>query len=150
MSIKIKPTIYVLLGLPGSGKTTLAHHIANKYGATIQSYDDVPGANNMGYSFKKVKEDWVSNIRNDLLQGQNVVIDGLLLYSKDRVEMLSALDDIDCVKFLLYKQVPVEICLERNRGREARLPDFIIQQSARKLEPPSKDEGWDQIFLYKD
>ena len=143
-------TIYLISGIPGSGKTTLAHQLAEQHNATVHSYDALPGANTKASMDGSVKQAWLQAIREDLQTGKSVICDGLNLTVAERKELLSYVADIPCEKVLHMKVVPLKTCLQRNRERQARLPDFIIEQAAQKMEAPTKDEGWDKIYVYKD
>lgn len=143
-------TLSLLSGIPASGKTTLAHELAQKHNATVHSYDDMPEANTKVSMDGSVKQAWIQNIREDLQSGKSVICDGLNLTVTERKELLAQFSDIPCQKFLHMKIVPLEICLQRNRERKARLPDFVVEQAAERMEPPTKEEGWDKIYVYKD
>lgn len=137
--------ILAISGIPGSGKTTLANQLAQQYNATVHSYDNMTGANTKESMDGSVKRAWLEAISADLRAGKSVVCDGLNLTVKDREEVLSAVADIPCKKVLIIKNVPLETCLQRNRQRRARLPDFVLEQSAERWEEPTLDEGWDEI-----
>ena len=143
-------TLCVIAGIPGSGKTTLAQKLAEQYGAIVHSYDAIPGANTKASMNGSVKRAWTKAMHDDLRSGKNVVCDGINLTVKDRKEMLSAFADIPCKRVLVGKNVPLEICLQRNRERQSRLPDFVVKQAARLFEPPDKSEGWDEVIVYND
>lgn len=143
-------TLNLISGIPGSGKTTLAHELAQKHNAIVHSYDEMPNANTKASMDGSVKQAWIQNIREDLQSGKSVICDGLNLTVAERKELLAQFADIPCQKFLHMKVVPLETCLQRNRERQARLPDFVVEQSAERIEPPAKDEGWDKIYVYKD
>ena len=143
-------TIYLISGIPGSGKTTLAHQLAEQYNAIVHSYDALPGANTKASMDGSVKQAWLKAIREDLQVGNSVICDGLNLTVAERKEFLSTFADIPCKKVLFVKIVPLETCLQRNREREARLPDFVVEQSAERMEAPTKDEGWDAIYLSRE
>ena len=143
-------TLYLLSGIPASGKTTLAHQLAEQHNATVHSYDELPGANTKASMDGSVKQAWLVSIREDLHGGNSVICDGLNLTVAERKELLSYVADIPCKKILYVKIVPLETCLQRNRERQARLPDFVVEQSAERMEPPTKDEGWDTIYLCRE
>lgn len=142
--------LYLISGIPASGKTTLAYELAKQYNATVHSYDEMPNANTKAGMDGSVKRAWIHNIREDLQSGKSVICDGLNLTVAERKELLAQFADIPCQKFLLMKVVPLEACLQRNRERQARLPDFVVEQAAQRMEPPTKEEGWDKIYVYKD
>ena len=143
-------TLNLISGIPGSGKTTLARELAQKHNAIVHSYDEMPNANTKASRDGSVKQAWIQNIREDLQSGKSVICDGLNLTVTDRKELLARFADIPCQKFLHMKVVPLEICLQRNRERQARLPDFVVEQAAQKLESPTEEEGWNKIYVYKD
>lgn len=143
-------TLYLLSGIPGSGKTTLAHQLAEQHNAIVHSYDELPGANTKASMDGSVKQAWLASIREDLQAEKSVICDGLNLTVAERKELLSYVADIPCEKILVVKIVPLETCLQRNRERQARLPDFVVEQSAERMEPPTKDEGWDAIYLSRE
>ena len=143
-------TIFLISGIPGSGKTTLAHQLAEQHNATVHSYDALPEANTKDSMDGSVKQAWLQAIREDLETGKSVICDGLNLTVAERKELLAEFSDTTCKKVLYVKIVPLETCLQRNREREARLPDFVVEQSAQRMEAPTNDEGWDKIYVYKD
>lgn len=142
--------LYLLSGIPGSGKSTLAHQLAEQHNATVHTYDELPGANTKASMDGSVKQTWLQAIHADLQKGKNVICDGLNLTVAERKELLSYVADIPCKKVLHMKVVPLETCLQRNRERQARLPDFVVEQSAERMEAPTKDEGWDAIYLSRE
>ena len=138
----------VISGIPGSGKTTLANKLAVQYNAQICSYDNLPNANTKKGMDGSVKRAWIQEIREVLQSGESVICDHLNLTVADRNELLFYVSDISCEKILCVKSVPLETCLRRNRERQNRLPDFVVEQASQKMEAPTKDEGWDQIYVY--
>lgn len=141
---------YVLSGIPGSGKTTLARQLAEQDNAAVHSYDNLPEANTKASMDGSVAQAWFQEIHKDLEEGKSVICDGINLTVTQRKEILSRIADIPCEKVLCFKIVPLETCLQRNRERQRRLPDFVIEQSSQKIEAPTEDEGWDRILVYKD
>lgn len=147
---QLMTTLYLLSGIPGSGKTTLAHQLAEQHNAVVLSYDDMPGANTKASMDGSVKRAWLGAIRAELLAGKSVVCDGINLTAAERREVLAAVAGILCEKHLIVKAVPLETCLQRNAQRRARLPEFVITQSAEMFEPPQPGEGWDVIQSIRD
>jgi predicted kinase len=48
----------------------------------------------------------------------------------------------------LFFNVPVEVCIERNRARERVVPEEAIRTMAQKLVPPSVEEGFARITSF--
>lgn len=143
-------TVYVLCGIPGSGKTTLAHRLAQQHTAVVHSVDDIPEFWGNSDIDGKFRRQWIENVWEDLHQGRSVVCDSLALTSMSRKWILENLSAFDCEKILMVKAVPVEVCLERNKNRLHKVPEDHIRLTACMLEPPTSDEGWDKIYVYKD
>lgn len=141
---------YVLSGIPGSGKSTLAKQLAEQYNAIVHSYDDIPGAWGNRDIDGSFYNQWVDNIKADLQNGSSVVCDSTALTSVNRKTFLKELSGFDCKKILVVKVVPVDECLRRNKGRFRKVPEEQIQLTARLLEPPTPDEGWDEILISRD
>lgn len=140
-------TVYVLCGIPGSGKTTLAKQLAEHHGAIVHSIDDIPGsfgACDIDGSFRR---QWMENIKTDLQNGNSVVCDSTALTSMSRKWLLKEFSEFDCKKILVVKVVPVEECLKRNKGRFREVPEEHIRLTAKLLEAPTPDEGWDEIYV---
>ena len=139
--------LLVISGIPGSGKTTLATKLSERYNAYICSYENLTNANTVESTYGNVQQLWIQEIRAALQSGKSVICDRLNLTTADRNELLASVADIPCEKVLYMQIVPLEICLQRNRERLARLPDFVVEQAAQKLEVPTDSEGWDEICL---
>lgn len=135
----------MITGIPGSGKTTLAQHIADTSGAVRCSYDDMPGANTRRETDGSVKRAWIERMRSALENGNSVICDTLNLTVRERKEILDEMSGIDCTKVLIVMMTPVEECIRRNNVRDAWLPEFIIRQAACMFEPPTPEEGWDMV-----
>lgn len=143
-------TCYVLCGIPGSGKTTLAHQLAEQHNAIVHSYDDIPNAwGNLDVDGSFYRQ-WMDNIKTDLQNGNSVVCDSTALTSENRKQMLNEVSEFNCKKILFVKVAPVDVCVQRNKGRFREVPEYQIELSARLLEPPTKEEGWDAIYVCKD
>jgi len=84
----------------------------------------------------------------DLLAGHSVVCDSTNLTSESRKWIIERL--VPCKKVLIVKAVPLEVCLQRNKGREHEVPEHQIKMAVQAMEPPTKDEGWDAIYLSRE
>ncbi len=48
---------------------------------------------------------------------------------------------------VLYFDTPLEVCVQRNRGRERLVPEEAIRAMAAKLEPPRTSEGFTRVTV---
>lgn len=140
--------LYILCGLPASGKTTLSFQLATEHDAKLYHYDEFK-RDSKPQENKQTHQRLYNQIKQDLLQGYDVVLDDLHTRLEWRQDLLSALQDIPCKKILVVMTTPLEECVRRNSERQnGRLPDFVIYHLNSRYQPPSLEEGWDEILYY--
>lgn len=139
--------LYVFSGSPASGKTTHANELGKKLNSSVHHFDDIQGANQKDTNDKAYEEFW-RRIRADLLDGKDVIADGIHTSKFLRQKILNAMSDIDCKKVLIVMTTPLEECLRRNANRKPCLSDFCILAINAHKEDPTLDEGWDEIIYY--
>ena len=129
-------TIYVLCGLPASGKTTLSKQLADSHKAKLYCFDDckIKGTE----LYRKIRKD---------LETCNVVLDAMFIRKRWRRELLDILD-IDCKKILIVLDTSLEVCIERNIIRGEYPSNGAIRHLAKEYEEPTLDEGWNEILHY--
>ncbi|HEY7679302.1 MAG TPA: AAA family ATPase, partial [Terriglobia bacterium] len=49
----------------------------------------------------------------------------------------------------VYFDIPTEVCQRRNRQRSRNVPEEVMQRMARKLVPPTKEEGFARITVVR-
>ena len=143
-----KSLLFVLCGIPGSGKTTLSEQLAEQFNAKLYCYDDLPGCHNPDKADAVHKQMWTS-ISDDLRNGYNVVCDDLHTKPVWRNDILSAVD-ASCRKIIIVMTTSLDECLRRNANRKARLPDFLLRSLHETFQFPTLDEGWDEILIGSD
>jgi predicted kinase len=132
--------VAILVGLPGSGKTTF-------YRTRLSVTHD------------HVSKDLMPNVRRRdvrqialvdaaLAAGRSVAVDNTNPARADRAPLIAAgrARGARVVAYVLL--TPVRDALQRNRGRQgrARVPDVAVFAAARRLQPPTVDEGLDAVF----
>lgn len=134
-------TLYIMCGLPGSGKTTLSEQLSKTYNLKL-------------YCFDKLKlifdrDAILKNIEKDIIKS-DVIFDNLFLTKKSRQSLLENINT-PCSKILIVLETPLDECINRNRQREFReqLSDDFIYHLQKRYQPPSLDEGWDDIIFLK-
>lgn len=140
-------TLYILCGIPASGKSTLSCELSTHYNAKLHCYDSLPNAHNPRQKDAVHAQMW-TDIVKDLRNGYNVVCDDLHTKREWRENILNVLADVECQKILVVMTTPLDECLKRNVNRTARLPDFVLYDLHEKYESPTLDEGWDEILYY--
>lgn len=145
--------LILLVGVPGSGKTTYAKNYISKNYNTIHLLSDkireelwgneaTQGDNNKVFSLMQ------SRAIDALNNGQNVIYDATNITRKDRAYII----DI-CPKFVKVEAhiiwAPIETCIERDANRGRTVGKAVIDKMLKKFHPPYYDEGIDEIKLIR-
>lgn len=149
------PIFYMLVGLPGSGKSYHAQrlkaifeeahnkelHIHSSDAIREELFSDVNNQQNNTDVFNLLHK----RIKEDLLAGVSVVYDATNTSYKRRKAFLEELKKIECMKVCNFIATPYEVCLEQNNSRERKVPEDVIDRMYRNFDVPYYFEGWDKI-----
>ena len=145
------PVIAMLCGLPASGKSTYANELAKNMNATVLSSDalrfEMFGDETDQNHNQQVFQELHKRAKEHLRSGKNVIYDSTNISSKRRRGFLEELKKIDCFKECIIMATPYEQCLENNRNRERKVPEWVIERMYRKWQTPHWFEGWDNIDI---
>ena len=148
-SSEARPRLLVLVGLPGSGKSTWA----KAQGVAVISSDDMrylladdPGDQSIhGDVFATVR----FLLRRRLMLARPLTIfDATNLTRKERRTYVKLAQMYGGQAEAMLFDTPLEVCKERNRARTRVVPDDVIDWMAQRLRPPSLDEGFDVVTVY--
>ena len=141
----------MLVGLPGSGKSTFAESLKEQ-GYVVHSPDKIRNELNLHdiEDTKKVFNILYENIFNDMEQGKDIVYDSVNLIRRRRKEFLRLIKKYNYEKICYVFIVPLEICKERNDMRVgySKVKDSEYLKMLNCFNPVFSDEGWDKI-IYK-
>lgn len=141
---------YMMVGLPGSGKTTFAHNIEK--GAVVISSDSIRkelwGSEEKQGDNKIIFEELEKRVMENLAANKSVVYDATNIKAKKRKVFLDKLRKIPNVNTVcMLMSVPYEECLERNAARGRVVPEEVIKRMYMNFEIPQTREGWCQINI---
>lgn len=148
-----KPILWVVVGLSGSGKSTIAKKIANDNPNTvIVSSDNIREEITGDYEDQEHNEEvfkiFHDRIRKNLENKQNVIADATNLTIKSRRAILNKVNGLDIEKICVIIPKPFEKCKEDNLHREHPVPDYVLDKQIRRFQIPFIEEGWDEICIY--
>lgn len=162
-------TLYVMVGIPASGKSTKAQELVEK-GAVKVSSDlirkELFGEEEIHYTDewlretgydgpdeRAAKEEYANNTLFDLLfercsgflsKGFDVITDSTSCSRFARKRVLDNVRNADRIVCIVMA-VPFELCCIRNRLRDRVVPDYAMKRIAGNFQFPDREEGFDEI-----
>ena len=158
---------YLMVGLAGSGKSTIAKEIEYSIRMSYPKYDEYGRADKvvlissddiraeiLGDVNDQTQNDKVFShihklIKQAVREYNHIIVDATNLTIKNRRALLNCLDDKkDYHKIAYIVNTPIEKCKENNSKRDRKVPEYVIDNQAKKFEIPFANEGFNSIFLH--
>ena len=144
--------LYMMIGLPASGKSTIAEEISKSEGAIIVSSDEIRkellGDINDQTKNELIFETVEDRIKFYLANKQDVIFDATNINYKKRKAFLQRMKNSKCFKAIaILVATPYEECLIRNAKRERKVPEEVIKRMYYSFYIPQYYEGFDEIEI---
>jgi len=145
-----KGFVVLAIGLPGSGKTTWF----GRRGITPLSsdllrnilFDDVEEQRYQGLVFSTLR----SLLRARLIARMPMnYVDATNLSAHERRQWIKMAKSFGYEVQAVFFDVPLEVCLERNRARDRSVSEDVMRKMAEKLKPPVFEEGFEKITVVR-
>jgi predicted kinase len=145
-----KGVVVLAIGLPGSGKTTWF----KRRGVTPLSsdllrsilFDDITEQRYQGLVFSTLR----SLLRARLIARMPWnYVDATNLAPNERRQWIKMSKSFGYDVHAVFFDVPLEVCLERNRKRDRQVKEELVQRMAAKLKAPSFDEGFNKVTVVR-
>ena len=147
-------TLYITVGLPGSGKSTYAKDFINGKDIEYLSSDELRAV------FGKSEEDQTvtplvfghikRKVDEFLKDGKNVLVDATSVNRRERSDYINSAKKYGAKVVALVFKMDRAGLIARNQKRGSEggrvVPDFVIDKMLAKYEEPSTGEGIDQII----
>jgi len=147
---KPKGVVVLAIGLPGSGKTTWFR----RRGVTPLSsdllrsvlFDDVEEQRYQGLVFSTLRQ---------LLRARLIArmpwnyVDATNLSPRERRQWIHMARGLGYEVHAVFFDVPLEVCLERNRRRDRVVPEDVMRRMSAKLRPPKFEEGFSKVVVVR-
>ena len=148
-------TAYLMVGAPGSGKTTYAHELADSENAVVISGDDI---RTKLYGDASIQGDWGEiwdEIDTQVSEacGMPIILDGTHCREDYRAEAITLLRSYGYERVeAIVMDASLATCLARNFKRDRNVPDYVVKQMHSDLQQSLKtitNENLDGIhFIY--
>jgi predicted kinase len=144
--------LILLVGLPGSGKTTYAKNLIENDASIVWLSSDkirqeLYGDESIQGDANKVFTLMQSRARDNLLQGRTVIYDATNVNRKSRKSAIALTKGTGATVEAHIVWCPYEDCINRDLSRDRTVGEEVIHKFLYRWETPYYDEGIDKIVV---
>lgn len=154
-------TLIILIGVPGCGKSSLAAQLSQEQGCRVISTDAIRA---QLFGDEAIQGPWpliwqevqrqfqesVQQIHQNQLAA--AIYDATNTRRRQRRELIAAARQLGFTQITgIWLDLPLAICLQRNRQRARQVPETVVLRMQRQLAgaPPHPSEGIDWLVRYR-
>jgi predicted kinase len=146
--------LFVMVGLPGSGKSTKAWQWVQSNDFAYVSRDNVREMLGMEYSTQAenvIKRMVCCLIEAAFLRNETVIVDATHLTEKSRRYMIELAKRYKARPIAIVMNTSYETCFLRNSKRNyGKVPTGAMRNLAETATMPKKEEGFSKIYVYNE
>ena len=152
----LKPNLYMLIGVPGSGKSTFVDAQDHNFVYISSDYYVEKFAKKMGKTYNEVFSLTVKRatrlmmraVRRARENGQDIIWDQTNTTAKSRAKKLAMLPEYNKTA-LYFETPPADILAERLANRPGKeIPVRVMKSMIQHLKKPTLDEGFTKIQAF--
>lgn len=142
----------MMIGISGSGKSSISHYFADRFGFELVSSDDKRQewyGDAEDQSHNKELFDRLDALVCELLsEGKNVIFDATNISEKSRKRFLAIAKKCKTSVSAFVVHTPIEIAKARNAERDRKVPEFVIDRQYQNFQMPTQEEGFDTVLVF--
>lgn len=149
-------TLYITVGIPGSGKSTWIRNNLQVNGNIIVALDEIR-KKYYGFFPQNLEDDLENQVWNEAISqavsaiesGNDTVIDSMALtieFRRKILEMIEERTNIKLRKIAIFIDTPVEVAIQRNYSRQKIVKEETILNLSRYLQEPTERESFEQVI----
>lgn len=147
-----KPILWIMVGLSGSGKSSIAKQIVENHPNTIiVSSDSIREEVFNNYEDQSHNEEvfkiFHKRIREGLENKSDVIADATNITMKSRRAILENVNGLNIKKIACILPKPFCECKKDNLDRNHPVPDEVLDKQIRRFQIPFEEEGFDEIEI---
>jgi predicted kinase len=154
LEFKLTPKCYWMIGISGSGKSSVAKQINKHTGAIIISSNEVRAKLYGDESIQGNSQDVFNKVHNNIINylnnGISVIYDATNISLKNRLKFFNQLKDLNIIveHHAIVMSKSIKQCIIDNKNRDRIVPEDVIRKQACQFNMPFFEEGFKTITIY--